>query len=143
MYFLHRIKFGFRASILNLRTVIVLEQTYPIVWILMTHRTTDAYAAALQYVNDNIFEINGSGIIIDFEKAMRAGIKRVSPNIRILGCWFHFAQALKRKMASLTNLFTLIRSNPDAKIIFRKFQTLALLPHNTTLSCIYYERHYK
>lgn len=96
----------------------------------MSRRTTDAYAAALQYVNDNIIELNGRGIIIDFEKAMRAGIRKVSPNIPILGCWFHFAQALRRKMASFPNLFTLIRNNPAAKVIFRKFQSLALLPYD-------------
>lgn len=95
----------------------------------MTNRTTAAYASALQYVNDNIIEINGSGIIIDFEKAMRAGLRKVSPNIPILGCWFHFAQAFRRKMASLTDLFTLVRENSAAKLIFRNFQCLSLLPY--------------
>lgn len=95
----------------------------------MTHRTIDAYTAALTYVNENIIELNGRGIIIDFEKAMRAGLKKVAPNLPILGCWFHFAQALRRKMASFSNMFALIKKNQDAKIIFRKFQCLALLPY--------------
>lgn len=95
----------------------------------MTRRTTDAYVAALQYVNDNIINLNGRGIIIDFERAMRASLKKVAPNLPILGCWFHFAQALRRRMASMKSLFELIKKNHDAKIIFRKFQCLALLPH--------------
>lgn len=94
----------------------------------MTNRTIDAYTAALEYVNKNIIDLNVSGIIIDFEKAMRAALKKVAPNLPILGCWFHFAQALRRRMASLSSLFALIKKNEDAKIIFRKFQCLALLP---------------
>lgn len=94
----------------------------------MTHRTTAAYVAALNYVNENIFQLVGRGIIIDFEKAMRASIKTVAPNLPIYGCWFHYAQALKRKMASMKDLFELIRKDKNAKLIFRKFQSLALLP---------------
>lgn len=96
----------------------------------MTNRTTDAYVAALKYVNDHLLEINGSGIIIDFEKAMRAAVKKVAPNIPILGCWFHFCQALRRQMASMKNLLALTKENFDAKLIFRKFQCLALLPYD-------------
>lgn len=96
----------------------------------MSRRTTNAYKAALQYVNENIIELKGNGIIIDFEKAMRAALRKVSPNIPILGCWFHFCQALRRKMASMEHLLALIKDNPDAKNIFRKFQCLALLPND-------------
>lgn len=96
----------------------------------MTRRTTNAYVAALQYVNENIIELKGMGIIIDFEKAMRAALKKVSPNIPILGCWFHFCQALRRQMASMEHLFALIKDNSDAKNIFRKFQCIALLPYD-------------
>lgn len=86
----------------------------------MTRRTTEAYVAALKYVNDNIFELIGRGIIIDFEKAMRSSLKKVSP-MPVYGCWFHFAQALRRKMKSMSDLYELIRNNEDAKILFRKF----------------------
>lgn len=96
----------------------------------MTRRTTEAYVAALEFVNQNLIEINGCGIIIDFENAMRAALKKVSPEIRVHGCLFHFMQAITRQMASMKSLYELIRTNADAKFLFRKFQSLALLPAN-------------
>lgn len=104
----------------------------------MTHRTTDAYVAALKKVNDEIIELKGSGIIIDFENAMRAALKIVAPNLPIFGCWFHYNQALRRMMTSIKPLFDLIRTNDDAKLLFRKFQCLALLPANKVKDAFVY-----
>lgn len=96
----------------------------------MTRRTIEAYVAAPSFINQNLLELQGAGIIIDFEDAMRSALKKVSPNIPIYGCLFHYMQALQRKMKSMTALFDLIRTNTDAKFLFRKFQSLALLPAN-------------
>lgn len=96
----------------------------------MTRRTIEAYVAALQYIDQYLIELKGDGIIIDFENAMRAAMKKVSPDIRIYGCLFHYMQALTRQMVSMKPLYDLIRANADAKFIFRKFQSLALLPGN-------------
>lgn len=94
----------------------------------MSKRTTEAYISALKYVHENLIPLVGKGIIIDFEKAMRAAIKRINNGIRIYGCWFHFCQSLRRKVASLKELFELIRNDSTSKHIFRRFQCLALLP---------------
>lgn len=103
-------------------------QTYPLTFTLMTRRTITAYVAALKYVNENLFELNGNGIIIDYENAMRAALKKVAPNLPIFGCWFHHVQALRRMMRSMSNLSTLIQTNADARFLFRKLQCLPLLP---------------
>lgn len=94
----------------------------------MTKRTKESYIGGLTYVHNNLIELNGDGIIIDFEIAMRTALKFVAPNLKVFGCWFHHVQCLRRMMASMKELFELIRTNNDAKAIFRKFQCLALLP---------------
>lgn len=96
----------------------------------MTRRTIEAYFSALEFVNQNLFGLKGAGIIIDFENAMRAALKKISPDLRVYGCLFHFMQALTRQMQSMNALYELIRTNVDAKILFRKIQSLALLPAN-------------
>lgn len=103
-------------------------QTYPLVFVLMTRRTMKAYIEAYKYIHANLIELKGNGIIIDFEAAMRGGLKEVAIDLPVLGCFFHYCQALQRYMKSLPDLYDLIKSNDDAKIIFRKFQCLALLP---------------
>lgn len=104
----------------------------------MTRRTICAYAAALSFVNQKLIELDGLGIIIDFENAMRLALKIVCPNLPIYGCLFHYMQALQRKIKSIPSLFQLIRTNPDAKFLFRKFQALALLPANLIKDCFVY-----
>lgn len=94
----------------------------------MSKRTTEAYINALRYVNDNLLQLEGKGIIMDFEKAMRAAMRVVAPNLPSYGCFFHHVQALTRKMRSFSALFELIRDNEEARALFRKFQVLALLP---------------
>lgn len=78
-------------------------------------RTKESYVTALSYINDYLIELSGKEIIID---------------LPILGCWFHFCQALRRWMRSMENLYALIRKNSNAQCIFRQFQCLALLPYN-------------
>lgn len=95
----------------------------------MTRRTIGAYTAALSFVNEPLIELKGNGIIIDFERAMREAIKKVS-DIPVFGCLFHHVQAIQRKMRSMEDLFELIQTNEDANFLFRKFQALALLPTN-------------
>lgn len=96
----------------------------------MTRRTIESYEAALNFVHENLIELEGAGIIIDFENAMRTALKRVCPNLPVYGCLFHFVQATTRKVASMSALFELVRTNPEAKFLLRKFQSLALLPVN-------------
>lgn len=93
----------------------------------MSRRTIGAYVCALRFVNDKLIELVGS-IIIDFECAMRKALQIVTPTITILGCLFHYDQALLRKAASIPELHKLIRTNKEAYFEFRKYQSLALLP---------------
>lgn len=94
----------------------------------MTRRTTIAYVRALKFIHENLIEINGRGIIIDFEAAMRTALKTVVPELPVLGCLFHHIQALQRMLKSMPKLYEVVRTNEEAKLIFRKFQCLAFLP---------------
>lgn len=96
----------------------------------MTKRTTQAYSAALSYVHQNLIPLNGSGFIIDFEAAMRSALLKLIPAANVIGCWFHFCQCLRRKMASLNKLYDAIRNDTSGAMrdMFRRFQCLALLP---------------
>lgn len=94
----------------------------------MTNRTTEAYKSVFNYVHQNVLPLDSKAIITDFERALRNAIREVVPLTKMLGCWFHHCQALRRQVASISELFELIRDNKDARILYRKFQCLALLP---------------
>lgn len=94
----------------------------------MSRKTTEAYYSLLKYVHENLIPITGAGIIIDFEKAERLAISKLNTGITIYGCWFHFCQALRRKVASMGELFELVRNDEKVRTIFMQFQCLPLLP---------------
>lgn len=99
--------------------------------VLMSNRTTSAYISVLNYIHTNVLPLHAKGIITDFEKAMKNGLKAVVPDTTLLSCWFHHCQCLRKHMASNSELFKLVRSDKKAFEIYRTFQCLALLPHTT------------
>lgn len=97
----------------------------------MTRKTEEAYTHALRYVHENLFTLQCGAIITDYECAMRKAIRNVVPDIKMLGCWFHFAQAIRRKVASLGDLFEIVRTTEKARDLYYKIICLALLPHGS------------
>lgn len=96
----------------------------------MTRKTQKAYEHALRYVHKNIFSLQCEAMITDYEIAMRQAVRQVVPGIKQLGCWFHFAQAIRRKVASLSELFEHVRTNEKIRNVYLKMICLALLPHD-------------
>lgn len=98
----------------------------------MTKRTIAAYENVFRYIHEKLIPLRGKAIIIDFEKAMRKGLinvlKSIGSNMGILGCWFHFCQALRRKMSQMPQLFEKNGQDERYRDIFRQFQCLPLLP---------------
>lgn len=98
----------------------------------MSKRTTEAYESVFNYINDHLIPLRGEAIIIDFEKGIRRALIKVlrknGSTMIILGCWFHFSQAIRRKLAQMPGLFAKVQSDEKFKEIFRRFQCLPLLP---------------
>jgi hypothetical protein len=64
--------------------------------------------------------------ILDFERATMNALRHEFTNIILKGCWFHFKQAIFKKICNL-GLRGLYNS-PDQKQWFQKFGALALMP---------------
>ncbi|XP_071579336.1 uncharacterized protein [Temnothorax nylanderi] len=59
----------------------------------MEGRTTDNYIDVLRKVTD-VVKIAPDIAIADFEKAERKALQTVFPNVKVIGCFFHYSQAL-------------------------------------------------
>lgn len=94
----------------------------------MSNRTTQAYQSVFDYIHKNILPLNGKGIITDFEQALRNSLQNTVPETPLYGCWFHHCQAVRRKLASIPELFEIVRHDKTAAEFYRKMQCLALLP---------------
>lgn len=62
-------------------------QIFPIFFVLMDKKTLEAYNALLLYIRDNIFAMEPSIFITDFEQGMRKAVNLVFPQAKLLGCW--------------------------------------------------------
>lgn len=79
----------------------------PVLFAFLPNKTTSTYKEMIQMVLDKIPEWRPESVTIDFEAAMVSALRDMFPNVTILGCFFHFSQALWRKVqdVGLTTLY--------------------------------------
>ncbi|XP_070072587.1 uncharacterized protein [Drosophila takahashii] len=94
----------------------------------MNKKNKKCYEELLQYIKENVFDLEPSKIITDYEAAMRKAIRNVYPTVKTVGCWFHFCQALRRNMSKRKSLLEFIRNSKLASSDFHKILALPLLP---------------
>lgn len=130
MIFLHFISIDFFDS--NL-------QVFPVFYVLMSKKTFACYTAVFQYIESNVFHLEPTEFITDFEAGMRKSIKYIYPGTILRGCWFHYCSALRKKCRQL-GLGPLLNSCSEAKMILKEIMGLPLLPAENFLQGYLYVR---
>lgn len=105
-------------------------QSWPIIYVLMTRRTSAAYVEVLRYIEDQICKLNPKSFMSDFEFGLRRALRLVYPGVKTHGCWFHLKQAVQRHANRMPGFLALLRSDPAKYRIMKKFSSLPLLPAN-------------
>jgi len=70
----------------------------PCHYILMTNKTILSYVVALSMMKMMIGNCDPGYVIHDFELAIPKALKKVFPNAKPTGCYFHFVQCITRRM---------------------------------------------
>jgi MULE transposase domain len=96
---------------------------------LLTNKSTDLYQKMLSVVTRKT-EWTPNSAYSDWESALRSAIRVTWKNIKIFGCRFHFAQALRKHALSL-KLFKLLKSSREASRCFEMLTKLCLLPESS------------
>ncbi len=84
------------------------------------------YEAILKQLNED-FDLTVKTVTCDFESAVWSATRDAIPGTKMLGCLFHFNQALFRKIQSL-GLATSYDNNEDFKMHVKKMMALPFLP---------------
>ena len=95
----------------------------------MKKKCTGGYLEIFQKLKELCPEFALSVFISDFEKALKRAVKTAFPNAKIMGCYFHYSQAILRKVNNL-GLKRLYRKNKIVQRVVRMLIQLALLPYN-------------
>lgn len=69
----------------------------------------------------------------DYEPAIRVAAKNSWMECKILGCWFHYCQAITRRIKTIDSLAKLRKTNYAATVCFKMFLNLPLLPQDKIL----------
>ncbi|XP_074106301.1 uncharacterized protein LOC141532041 [Cotesia typhae] len=104
------------------------NKALPLCWMLMKNKSAHSYQTGLSYFKNQVaLHIDPQIIITDFETGLKNPIRSVYPEAAHTGCYFHFCQALTKKLKEL-NLLQLIRHWKYGQIFIRKIMALPLLP---------------
>lgn len=99
---------------------------FPLFFVLMTKKSQAAYTHLFKTIEKS-WSLRPTSISTDFEKGLRNALKNQYPTAELIGCWFHYAQALLRKAKKISRFLRFLNDNADAKKLFRKFKNLALI----------------
>lgn len=67
-------------------------QVVPFAWVLMSSRTTTAYNAVFEGLKEINPNYSPSVVMCDYERALQKSLKESFPDVKVFGCFFHFAQ---------------------------------------------------
>lgn len=106
----------------------------------MTRRTAQCYIDVFNLIENKVLKLNPTEFMTDFEGGLRKAIENLYPHAALRGCWFHFCQAL-RKNALRFGLNSLLKEEPEAKLILKALMCLPLLPENRILEGYWHIKH--
>lgn len=95
---------------------------------LMSNKSAEAYEKLFGYIEENVFKLNPTSFMADYEGGIRKMINNLYPNAILLGCWYHFKAAVRRNCGR--SLLLTIADNPNAGMVYRMLLNLPLLPPN-------------
>ena len=100
----------------------------PLVMCLLEGKQVGQYRQLLAHVKHQISEITGEAwtpqtVITDFEKALLLAIETELPQANQSGCYFHFCQALWRRVQKL-GLATPYKTDEKLQKCIRKFMAI-------------------
>ncbi|CAF1166798.1 unnamed protein product [Adineta ricciae] len=109
------------------------KQSFLCVIVLMTERKAFSYKHMFRVLRSNAVRLQlgfePTKITTDFESALINVIKAEFPNAQHKGCYFHYTNAIHRRIQTL-GLSTVYKTEHDARSSARKLMALALLPLN-------------
>lgn len=96
----------------------------------MESRCSASYKQVFSYIEANLIQLKPERIHSDYEAALLKALRIVYPSSNLVGCWFHYSQAIRRKLGRNKgrNFFANLKEDKSAYKIYKKLLDLPLLP---------------
>ncbi|RWS16627.1 uncharacterized protein B4U80_05757, partial [Leptotrombidium deliense] len=76
-------------------------EVVPAIYALLTDQTQQTYSRLLSALKEKEPALNPATVLTDFEIAAQNAFNSIFPNCMVRGCFFHFCQAVYRKIKFL------------------------------------------
>ena len=113
----------------------VADVSFPVFFALMSRKTRAMYVAVFEQVKVLAPNFTPQSVMADFEEASVSGFQHVFGPLNVSGCWFHFAQAIVKRVNKL-GLKAEYPRNADVKDTVHCLLGLPLLPANEIVSAV-------
>ncbi|XP_065660736.1 uncharacterized protein LOC136084541 isoform X2 [Hydra vulgaris] len=108
------------------------DQMFPVLYCLLPDKKTITYVRLFNLIKEiimeNDMESEVSCFLIDFESAFVSALSITFPRVTVRGCFFHFGQAVWRKVQNLG--LTSFYDNQDVKKLVHRLAALPLADPN-------------
>lgn len=103
---------------------------YPLIYVFMESRSAISYKQVFSYIETNLLELKPGVIHSDYEAGLLKALRIVYKNSKLVGCWFHYCQAIRKRLGRNKgrNFFANLKKDEAAYKIYRKILDLPLLP---------------
>lgn len=75
------------------------DTVHPFTYVLMSKKSQIAYTHVFKYINNHIFNLTCDTFTTDYEKAMKNALRSCFPSSKLVSCWFHYTQAIRKKVS--------------------------------------------
>ncbi|CAF3627904.1 unnamed protein product [Rotaria sp. Silwood1] len=109
------------------------DASFPCVFVLLTGRSNPMYKDVFKQLEEEAKRLQMNflpdQITTDFEKALVKPLQKQFPNARHIGCFYHYTQAIYRKIQNL-GLSNIYKDDVNVRNMCRRLMALPLLPLN-------------
>jgi hypothetical protein len=77
------------------------DSAFPVLFALMSRKTEALYVRVFEKMKELVPQFSPSSAMADFEEASVSAFRRVFGDVNVTGCWFHFAQAIIKRVHKL------------------------------------------
>ena len=103
------------------------SHTFPIVHSLQTSKKEKFYRAVLNKISRLIPQLHPSTAMSDWETGARNALKEEYLTTKLSGCWFHYTQAIWRRIQK-AGLIPLFRERKEFTAFIRNLMAIPFLP---------------
>uniref|UniRef100_A0ABD2WQ84 Alpha-1,4-N-acetylglucosaminyltransferase n=2 Tax=Trichogramma TaxID=7490 RepID=A0ABD2WQ84_9HYME len=103
------------------------DHALPLIWFIMSRKTLNAYSRIAATARGILHDSRVQAIVTDFEIGLRNAFRLHFPDAHLVGCMFHFARCLMRKIHQL-RLTDYVNNDEAASETVRKIIALSFLP---------------